>query len=72
MVEVMNRFKALDLGDRVPKELWMEYVDNTLSHNGPRSPCKILFFFYLKPIFYSPVDVYSAFVFALHKISDNV
>lgn len=33
-VEVMNRFKALDLVDRVPKELWMEYVDNTLSLNN--------------------------------------
>ena len=28
-VEVMNRFKGLDLADRVPEELWME-VCNTL------------------------------------------
>ena len=28
-VEVMNRFKGLDLADRVPKELWME-VHNTV------------------------------------------
>ena len=28
-VEVMNRFKGLDLADRVPEELWME-VFNTL------------------------------------------
>ena len=28
-VEVMNRFKGLDLLDRVPEELWME-VRNTL------------------------------------------
>ena len=26
-VEVRNRFKALDLIDRVPKELWMEVHD---------------------------------------------
>ena len=26
-VEVMNRFKGLDLIDRVPKELWMEVHD---------------------------------------------
>ena len=29
-VEVMNRFKGLDLADRVPEELWME-VHNTVS-----------------------------------------
>ena len=29
MVEVMNRFKGLDLADRVPGELWME-VHNIL------------------------------------------
>ena len=28
-VEVMNRFKGLDLADRVPEELWME-VCNTV------------------------------------------
>ena len=26
-VEVRNRFKGLDLIDRVPKELWMEFCD---------------------------------------------
>ena len=26
-VEVTNRFKGLDLRDRVPKELWMEVCD---------------------------------------------
>ena len=26
-VEVTNRFKGLDLGDRVPEELWMEVFD---------------------------------------------
>ena len=26
-VEVMNRFKGLDLVDRVPEELWMEVCD---------------------------------------------
>ena len=26
-VEVMNRFKALDLADRVPEELWTEVCD---------------------------------------------
>ena len=26
-VEVMNRFKGLDLIDRVPEELWMEVCD---------------------------------------------
>ena len=26
-VEVRNRFKGLDLTDRVPKELWMEVLD---------------------------------------------
>ena len=26
-VEVMNRFKELDLVDRVPEELWMEVHD---------------------------------------------
>ena len=26
-VEVTNRFKGLDLIDRVPKELWMEVLD---------------------------------------------
>ena len=33
-MEVTNRFKALDLVDRDPKELWMGYVDNTLSLNN--------------------------------------
>ena len=27
MVEVRNRFKRLDLRDRVPEELWMEFRD---------------------------------------------
>ena len=27
MVEVRNRFKGLDLTDRVPDELWMEVCD---------------------------------------------
>ena len=27
-VEVTNRFKGLDLIDRVPEELWMEVYDN--------------------------------------------
>ena len=27
MVEVRNRFKRLDLRDRVPEELWMEVCD---------------------------------------------
>ena len=27
IVEVRNRFKGLDLTDRVPKELWMEVCD---------------------------------------------
>ena len=27
-VEVTNRFKGLDLIDRVPEELWMEILDN--------------------------------------------
>ena len=26
-VEVMNRFKGLDLAERVPEELWMEVCD---------------------------------------------
>ena len=27
-VEVMNRFKGLDLVDRLPEELWMEVCNN--------------------------------------------
>ena len=29
-VEVSNRFKGLDLIDRVPEELWMEFCDIVL------------------------------------------
>ena len=32
----------------------------------------VKYFFYVKQIYYSPVDVHSALVFTLHKISDNV
>ena len=32
-VEVRNRFKGLDLTDRVPDELWME-VHNTVQETG--------------------------------------
>ena len=37
-VEVMNRFKGLDLVDRVPKELWMEVhniVQEAVTKNIP-------------------------------------
>ena len=30
-VEVRNRFKGLDLIDRVPDELWMEVCDKTIT-----------------------------------------
>ena len=33
-VEVMNRFKGLDLVNRVPEELWTE-VHNTIQDNKP-------------------------------------
>ena len=33
MVEVRNRFKGLDLRDRVPDELWME-VHDTVQETG--------------------------------------
>ena len=33
MVEVRNRFKGLDLIDRVPDELWMEFRD-TVQETG--------------------------------------
>ena len=35
-VEVRNRFKGLDLIDRVPDELWTE-VHDTIQENGERS-----------------------------------
>ena len=35
-VEVRNRFKGLDLIDRVPDELWTE-VHDTVQENGARS-----------------------------------
>ena len=39
-VEVTNRFKGLDLIDRVPDELWMEVCD-IVQETGPRpSPWK--------------------------------
>ena len=40
-VEVRNRFKGLDLIDRVPEELWMEVRDTLYSRHGSRpSPRK--------------------------------
>ena len=36
-VEVRNRFKGLDLIDRVPDELWME-VHDTVQEMGSRPP----------------------------------
>ena len=37
-VEVMNRFKGLELVDRVPEELWMEYtvVQEVVTKTIPR------------------------------------
>ena len=35
-VEVRNRFKGLDLIDRVPDELWMEVVQETGSKTIPK------------------------------------
>ena len=35
-VEVINRFKGLDLVDRVPEELWME-VHNTVQDMGTKT-----------------------------------
>ena len=35
-VEVMNRFKGLDLVDRVPEELWME-VHNIVQEAGTKN-----------------------------------
>ena len=43
-VEVTNRFKGLDLIDRVPEELWMEVCDivqETGSKNIPKGKKKI-------------------------------
>ena len=40
-VEVRNRFKGLDLIDKVPEELWMEVRDKELLTEGSRpSPRK--------------------------------
>ena len=40
-VEVRNRFKGLDLIDRVPDELWMEVVQETGSKTIPKkNKCK--------------------------------
>ena len=38
-VEVRNRFKGLDLIDRVPDELWMEVCD-TVQETGSKTICK--------------------------------
>ena len=38
-VEVMNRFKGLDLVDRVPEELWME-VHDIVQKTGIKTICK--------------------------------
>ena len=38
-VEMMNRFKGLDLVDRMPKELWME-VHNTTGGSDQNHPPK--------------------------------
>ena len=38
-VEVTNRFKGLDLVDRVPEELWMD-VHNTTGDNDQNHPQK--------------------------------
>ena len=40
-MEVINRFKGLDLTDRVPDELWMEVVQETGSKTIPKkNKCK--------------------------------
>ena len=43
LVEVTNRFKGLDLIDRVPKELWTEVhgiVQDAVIKTIPRKKCK--------------------------------
>ena len=43
-VEVRNRYKGLDLIDRVPDELWNEVrdiVQETVSKTPPKKKCKI-------------------------------
>jgi len=39
-VEVRNRFKGLDLIDRVPDELWMEVRDTVLETGSKTIPTK--------------------------------
>ena len=39
-VEVTNRFKGLDLIDRVPKELWMEVCDIVQEAEIKKKKCK--------------------------------
>ena len=39
-VEVRNRFKGLDLIDRVPDELWMEVCDNVQDTGSKTIPNK--------------------------------
>ena len=40
-MEVMNRFKGLDLVDRVPEELWMEIVQEVVTKIIPiKKKCK--------------------------------
>ena len=39
VVEVRNRFKGLDLIDRVPDELWIE-VPDTVQETGIKTPRK--------------------------------
>ena len=36
--EVMNRFKGLDLVDRVPEELWMEVCNNCTGGSDQNDP----------------------------------
>ena len=39
-VEMTNRFKGLDLMDRVPKELWMEVCDIVQEAGIKKKKCK--------------------------------
>ena len=39
-VEMTNRFKGLDLMDRVPKELWMEVCDIVQEAEIKKKKCK--------------------------------
>ena len=39
-VEATNRFKGLDLMDRVPKELWMEVCDIVQEAEIKKKKCK--------------------------------